>query len=182
MFDVSWGEMLLLGGVALVVIGPKDLPRTLRYLGQTSAKLRRMAGDFQGQFHDAMREVDVQSLKNDLQKPADVFQDQLKKLHEQNPLNVLRNDMKAALSPERTQEHFLEPDFQDPIISQQMSQGFPEPVEPALLQLPSTSRFMPLPNRPIKAVPRYVASSSQPKKKKSTSPHTKRATKRNLPR
>jgi sec-independent protein translocase protein TatB len=175
MFDVSWGEMLLLGGVALVVIGPKDLPRTLRYLGQTSAKLRRMAGDFQGQFHDAMREVDVQSLKTDLQKPADVFQDQLKKLHEQNPLNVIRNDMKAALSP----NHSPEPDFQDPIISQQMmSQNFPkpewpQPLEPALLSSPSTPQYIPLNNRPSKAVPRLSVPPHA--KKKKSAYQTKRA-------
>ena len=43
MFDIGWGELLVIGIVALVVIGPKELPGVVRTLGQTVAKLRRMA-------------------------------------------------------------------------------------------------------------------------------------------
>lgn len=70
MFDVSWGEMLIVGAVALVVIGPKDLPRALRTIGQTVGKLKRMAGDFQTQFQDAMREVEVDELRRDVENAA----------------------------------------------------------------------------------------------------------------
>ena len=59
MFDFGSGELLVIGVVALVVIGPKELPGVLRTVGKTVARLRRMAGDFQGQFQDAMREADL---------------------------------------------------------------------------------------------------------------------------
>jgi sec-independent protein translocase protein TatB len=63
MFDIGWSELLLIGIVALIVIGPKELPGALRALGQWTAKLRRMASEFQGQFHEAMREAEMADLK-----------------------------------------------------------------------------------------------------------------------
>jgi sec-independent protein translocase protein TatB len=63
MFDIGWGELLVIGIVALVVIGPKELPGVLRTLGQGMAKVRRMASEFQNQFHEAMREAEMADLK-----------------------------------------------------------------------------------------------------------------------
>src|SRR5262249_38319474 len=63
MFDIGWGELLLIGIVALVAIGPKELPGALRTLGQWMSKLRRMASEFQNQFHEAMREAEMVDLK-----------------------------------------------------------------------------------------------------------------------
>jgi sec-independent protein translocase protein TatB len=68
MFDIGWGELLVIGIVALVVIGPKELPGVVRTLGQTVAKLRRMASDFQNQFNEAMREAELVDLKKDAEK------------------------------------------------------------------------------------------------------------------
>ena len=68
MFDIGWGEILVIGIVALVVIGPKELPGVVRTLGQTMAKLRRMAADFQNQFNEAMREGELADLKKDAEK------------------------------------------------------------------------------------------------------------------
>ena len=66
MFDFSWGELLLVGVVALVAIGPKELPGVLRTLGQWTAKLRRMAAEFQNQFQEAMREAELADLKKEV--------------------------------------------------------------------------------------------------------------------
>ena len=63
MFDIGWGELLVIGIVALVVIGPKELPGVLRGLGQAMAKVRRMASEFQNQFQEAMREAEMADLK-----------------------------------------------------------------------------------------------------------------------
>jgi len=71
MFDFGAGELVVIGVVALVAIGPKELPGLLRTVGQAVGKLRRMAGDFQGQFNDAMREAelaDAQKMISDLKK------------------------------------------------------------------------------------------------------------------
>jgi sec-independent protein translocase protein TatB len=70
MFDFSWSELLLIGIVALIFIGPKELPGVLRTLGQWMSKVRRMAGDFQNQFHDAMREAELADLKKDVDEMA----------------------------------------------------------------------------------------------------------------
>jgi sec-independent protein translocase protein TatB len=70
MFDFSWSELLLIGAVALIFIGPKELPGVLRTLGQWMSKIRRMAGDFQNQFHDAMREAELADLKKEVDDMA----------------------------------------------------------------------------------------------------------------
>jgi sec-independent protein translocase protein TatB len=63
MFDIGWGELVVIGIVALIAIGPKELPTVLRTLGQYMAKVRRMASEFQGQFQEAMREAEMADLK-----------------------------------------------------------------------------------------------------------------------
>jgi len=63
MFDISWGKLVIIGVVALIVIGPKELPGVLRMVGQWMSKIRRMAGEFQGQFQEAMREAEMADLK-----------------------------------------------------------------------------------------------------------------------
>ena len=67
MFDIAWSEMVLIGAVALVVIGPKDLPKALRTVGQTVGRIRRMAAEFQGQFNEAMREAELADLKKQVE-------------------------------------------------------------------------------------------------------------------
>jgi sec-independent protein translocase protein TatB len=71
MFDFDAGKLIVIGVVALIVIGPKELPRVLRQLGQAYSKMRRMAADFQGQFMDAMREAELDDIKKDLQAIGD---------------------------------------------------------------------------------------------------------------
>ena len=71
MFDFDASKLLIIGVVALVVIGPKDLPRVLRQVGQMVGKLRRMAAEFQGQFMDAMKEADLADLKKEVGKLKD---------------------------------------------------------------------------------------------------------------
>jgi sec-independent protein translocase protein TatB len=67
MFDMSWGEIMVIGAVALIVIGPKDLPKALRTLGNMTAKVRRMASEFQSQFNDAMREAELDDIKQQVE-------------------------------------------------------------------------------------------------------------------
>jgi sec-independent protein translocase protein TatB len=70
MFDISWTEFLLIGVVALVFIGPKELPGVMRTLGQYTRKIRGMAADFQNQFQEAMREAEVADLKKQVDDMA----------------------------------------------------------------------------------------------------------------
>ncbi len=66
MFGISWNEYILIAIVALIVIGPKELPAVLRAVGQWTAKVRRMAAEFQGQFQEAMREAEMADLKKEV--------------------------------------------------------------------------------------------------------------------
>ena len=70
MFDISWTEFLLIGIVALVFIGPKELPAVMRTLGQYTRKIRGMAAEFQNQFQEAMREAEVADLKKQVDDMA----------------------------------------------------------------------------------------------------------------
>jgi len=72
MLDFDVGKLVVIGVVALIVIGPKDLPRVLRQVGNVVGKMRRMAAEFQGQFMEAMREADVENLKKEVQSAADL--------------------------------------------------------------------------------------------------------------
>jgi len=63
MFDIGWSELVVIAVVALIAIGPKELPGVLRMVGQWMGKARRMASEFQGQFNEAMREAEMADLK-----------------------------------------------------------------------------------------------------------------------
>jgi sec-independent protein translocase protein TatB len=63
MFDLDFGKLVVIGIIALIVIGPKELPAVLRTVGQYMAKIRRMAAEFQGQVQEAMREAEMAEMK-----------------------------------------------------------------------------------------------------------------------
>ena len=63
MFNIGWSEYLVIAVIALVAIGPKELPGVLRMVGQWVNKARKMAAEFQGQFQEAMREAEMADLK-----------------------------------------------------------------------------------------------------------------------
>jgi len=89
MFDISWTEFLLIGVVALIFIGPKELPAVLRTLGQWTRKVRAMASDFQGQFQEAMREAEMADLKKQVD---DIAHD----IKSYDPLKDVRADVEGA--------------------------------------------------------------------------------------
>ncbi len=102
MFDISWTEFLLIGIVALIVIGPKELPAVMRGLGQWTRKIRSLAADFQNQFHEAMREAEMADLKKQVD---DVAQD----IKQYDPLKDVRADVEAIgkdldAAPEKNSE------------------------------------------------------------------------------
>jgi sec-independent protein translocase protein TatB len=87
MFDIGWTELLVIGVVALIAIGPKELPGVLRTVGQMMGKVRRMASEFQGQFQEAMREAEMEDLK----KQIDTMTEGL------DPVDALRKEVDAAI-------------------------------------------------------------------------------------
>ncbi len=91
MFDIGWSELLIVAVVAVIVIGPKDLPRALRALGHWTGKARRMAGDFQRQFNEAIREAELDDVKK-----------QVTDLGRIDPIGDVRKEMTKAGADIRT--------------------------------------------------------------------------------
>ncbi|MGE5261211.1 MAG: Sec-independent protein translocase protein TatB, partial [Actinomycetota bacterium] len=71
MFDIGWSELLVIAVVAIVVVGPKDLPRLMRTFGHYAGKLRRAAADFQRQFEEAMRDTEIEEVKKAIESVRD---------------------------------------------------------------------------------------------------------------
>ena len=93
MFDIGWSELVVIAVVALIAIGPKELPGVLRMVGQWMGKARKMAGEFQGQFQEAMREAEMADLK----KSFDEVKDVATGLSPGNVMTSLQKDVSDAL-------------------------------------------------------------------------------------
>ena len=96
MFEIGWTEMLVIAVVMIVVVGPKDLPKMLRTFGKTAAKLRSMAGDFQKQFNEALKEAELDDVKKSVDSlrsmnPATQIKKQL------NPFEKAAADVRAGV-------------------------------------------------------------------------------------
>lgn len=88
MFDIGWTELLIIAVVAIIVVGPKDLPGMLRTLGQYAGKLKRTAGEFREQFDDALRDSELEGLRSELSEMGDM-----------NPVNQIRDSVTESLDP-----------------------------------------------------------------------------------
>jgi sec-independent protein translocase protein TatB len=93
MFDIGWSEFVLIAVVALIAIGPKELPGVLRTVGQWMGKARKMAAEFQSQFQEAMREAEMADLK----KSFDEVKEAASGFSGGNLLTSLQRDVTDAL-------------------------------------------------------------------------------------
>jgi len=93
MFEFDAGKLIIIGIVALIVIGPKELPRVMRHLGEALAKMRRMAADFRGQFVEAMREAEIDQAKSEVE----MLSDRTKADLPDDPFAQLKADLTKAL-------------------------------------------------------------------------------------
>src|SRR5665648_95377 len=67
MLDIGWSELLVVAVVAIVVVGPKDLPKLMRSFGFYAGKLRRAAADFQRQFDEAMAVSEAEEVRKNIE-------------------------------------------------------------------------------------------------------------------
>ena len=71
LFDLGWPEILLIGTVALVFIGPKDLPKVMRVAGYWMRKARTLSREFQGSIDQMIREAELEEVREDLKKATE---------------------------------------------------------------------------------------------------------------
>ena len=88
MFDIGWTEILIIAVVAIIIVGPKDLPRMLRSLGRYAGQLKRTAGEFRSQFDEAIRESELDELRSSLKDASDM-----------NPVNQIKDTMTDSMKP-----------------------------------------------------------------------------------
>ena len=94
MFDIGWTELLVIAVVAIVVIGPKDLPRVMRMVGQWAGKLKRMSREFQGQFNEALREAELEDVRKDVEAIGKGLKEDVAKASQS--VNSIGDDIKKA--------------------------------------------------------------------------------------
>ena len=99
MFGLSWGEMMVVGIVALIVIGPKDLPMVFRTMGEFTGKARAMAREFSRAMNDAAKDSGVNEISKGLKAAANPASFGVDKIKEATGVTAAA----AALSPERAE-------------------------------------------------------------------------------
>jgi sec-independent protein translocase protein TatB len=183
MFDIGWTEMLVIAVVMIVVVGPKDLPKMLRTFGRTTAKMRSMAGDFQRQFNEALKEAELDDVKKSVDSlkglnPANEIKKQL------NPFEKAASDIRSGLDtlkpkppePASPVAHVAEPLKPGPTSEESSSAipaasaavsatvGVPDPSAPAPVAAVEAA-----PPKPRKTKPKTEA---KPKAEKAVKPAT----------
>ncbi len=103
MLDVGWTELLVIGVVALLVIGPKDLPEMFRQLGRFTAKMRGMARDFQRAMDEAAKQAGVADVAKDLRNvtsPKSMGMDAMKSAADKfEKWDPIKNAAKPSVAP-----------------------------------------------------------------------------------
>ncbi len=106
MFDIGWTELVIIGVVALIVIGPRDLPEMFRTLGRFTSKLRSMAREFQRAMEQAADQAGVKDVAKDLKGIAnpkslglDAVKDAAAKFEKWDPLKPAAKPVAKTPSP-----------------------------------------------------------------------------------
>ena len=151
MFDIGWSELVVIAVVALIAIGPKELPGVLRMVGQWIGKARRMAAEFQGQFQEAMREAEMADLK----KSFDEVKDVATGLSPANVMTSLQKDVSDAMQIG---------DIDKPATSAddaQVAAAIGEPVTPTTPVAPTPETFVEAEAHPVASEPLAITREAQ---------------------
>jgi sec-independent protein translocase protein TatB len=128
MFDIGWSELVVIAVVALIAIGPKELPGVLRMVGQWMGKARKMAAEFQGQFQEAMREAEMADLK----KTFDEVKETATGFASNNVMTSLQKDVSDSLRID---------DLNKPETDAQVASAIDAPVTPTTPEPPTPETF-----------------------------------------
>ncbi len=157
MFDLTSSKLLILAVVALLVVGPKDLPALLRTVGRYLGMIRRQANEFRSQFEDAMRDSELADLKKEMQ---DLGEETNKSLREatdsiETDMRSINSDLDETLRSQTT--------LADGSASTAITDGTETSAgdDPGAIAAEVTP---PAPTPPVPAEPRPVAASTETRK------------------
>lgn len=157
MFEIGWSELLIVAIVAIIVVGPRELPKMLRAFGNTVGRLRRMAGEFQDQFREAMREAEVEEARREMEKLRDL-----------NPLNDIRDEIKSVADQARIDPNQIAaPELPSSSSTAPALASSPPAVEapeaaPAIPSALAPAAPEPAVETPVAETPKNTANSSAP--------------------
>ena len=126
LFDIGWPELMLIGDIALVVIGPKDLPRALRVAGFWVRKARTLSREFQSSIDQMIREAELDEVREDLKKAAEF--DIGKEI--KNTIDPT-GELAESIKPPDLPDYFEEPAAAMPAVAE-AAPALPAPTETAL--------------------------------------------------
>lgn len=134
MFDIGWTEILVIAVVAIIVVGPKDLPRMLRSLGRYAGQLRRTAGEFRSQFDEAVRESELDELRSTLSDVSDL-----------NPMNEIRDSVTESMAPLKETADDIKGSIEAPQAAFESEAEEPAPKKKATAKSKPKSKAKPKP-------------------------------------
>jgi sec-independent protein translocase protein TatB len=152
MFDIGWSELVVIAVVALIAIGPKELPGVLRMVGQWMGKARKMASEFQGQFQEAMREAEMADLK----KSFDEVKDIATGASPGNVMTSLQKDVSDAL-----QIGDIDKPVTDKPVDAQVAGVIGEPAVPTTPAAPTPETFVEAEAHPAASEPLVITREAQ---------------------
>src|SRR5579864_588436 len=139
LFDIGWPELMLIGVIALVVIGPKDLPRALRVAGFWVRKARTLSREFQSSIDQMIREAELDEVREDLKKAAEF--DLEKEIRSTvDPTGELAESIKPPDLP----DYFEEPGATMPVVTEE-APALAAPTEAAMPEAAPVSEGAPDP-------------------------------------
>jgi sec-independent protein translocase protein TatB len=150
MFDISWSELLILGIVTLVFVGPKELPVFMRTLGRYAGVARRHANEFKAQFDAAMREAELDSMRKEVEQMQNSINSEVMKA--KSSIDQASTATKIETNANALQ-HSSAVSPQPPLPSPQA----PSPPMPS----PPTMAAAPLPAPPLPASPEKYSSPAE---------------------
>jgi sec-independent protein translocase protein TatB len=109
MFEIGWSELLVIAIVAIVVIGPKDLPRVMRTVGQWAGKMKRMSREFQNQFNEALREAELEDVRKDVEEIGKGLREDVTRTSQEINAGLNVQPPEASRPPEASSPGNVEP-------------------------------------------------------------------------
>ena len=134
MFDFSFGELAIIGAVALVVIGPEKLPKVARTAGMLFGRAQRMAAGFRADLERELRDSEIAQLQKDLSQEAAQFRDEM--AESAATVSTALSESEQRILPDALPEHSPE-QIADPAPAKPRRTR--KKTEPASSELPSTA-------------------------------------------